>query len=80
MRAAAGLAFAAVLATAMSSYARQSPVRVVRVSPGGVSPQEALETVRAAKAGGDASAWRVEVAPGHYALKRPLTFGPEDSG
>ena len=72
--------FAALLATAAAGCVRQSPVRVVRVSPDGLSPQEALEAVRAARAGGDKSAWRIEVAPGHYTLGRPLEFGPEDSG
>ena len=72
--------FAALLATAAAGCVRQSPVRVVRVSPDGLSPQEALEAVRAARAGGDKSAWRIEVAPGHYTLGRPLEFGPADSG
>ncbi len=50
------------------------------VEPNGLSPQEALETIRAAKAKGDKSAWTVRVKPGHYALKQTLAFTPADSG
>ena len=52
----------------------------IRVSPDGVSPQAALERIRAAKAAGDRSAWTVRVAPGLYALDRTLVFTPADSG
>lgn len=54
--------------------------RTLTVSPDGLSPQQALETIRAAKKGGDTSAWTVEVKPGFYALQEPLVFRPEDSG
>ena len=52
----------------------------VVVSPDGLSPAQALEKIRAAKARGDKSAWTVRVKPGHYALKRTLVFTPADSG
>ena len=54
--------------------------RTLTVSPDGLSPQQALETIRAAKKGGDTSAWTVDVKPGLYTLREPLTFTPEDSG
>ena len=50
------------------------------VSPDGLSPAQALETIRAAKGKGDKSAWTVRVMPGHYVLKRTLVFTPADSG
>lgn len=50
------------------------------VEPGGLTPQAALETIRAAKAKGSAEAWTVRVKPGVYALDRTLTFTPADSG
>jgi len=53
---------------------------VLRVSPDGLSPQEALQAIRAAKAKGDSSAWTVKVAPGRYVLSEPLVMRPEDSG
>ena len=52
----------------------------IRVSPDGISPQAALERIRAAKAAGGQSAWTVRVAPGLYALDRTLVFTPADSG
>lgn len=54
--------------------------RTLTVSPDGLSPQQALETIRAAKKGGDTSAWTVEVKPGFYTLREPLVLRPEDSG
>ena len=54
--------------------------RTLTVAPDGLSPQQALETIRAAKKGGDTSAWTVDVKPGFYPLREPLTFTPEDSG
>ena len=54
--------------------------RTLTVAPDGLSPQQALETIRAAKKGGDTSAWTVDVKPGLYTLREPLTFTPEDSG
>ena len=54
--------------------------RTLAVSPDGLSPQQALETIRAAKKGGDTSAWTVEVKPGFYTLREPLVLRPEDSG
>lgn len=74
-------ALAILLAAAVFGCAdRGASARVIRVTPDGVSPSEAIGRIRAAKASGDRSAWRVEVAPGHYALTAPLTFTPADSG
>ena len=50
------------------------------VEPGGLSPQKALETIRAAKAQGNREAWTVRVRRGHHALKETLVFTPADSG
>ena len=50
------------------------------VEPGGLSPQMALERIRAAKAHGSREAWTVRVRCGHYALKETLVFTPADSG
>ena len=50
------------------------------VSPGGVSPAQALARIRAEKAKGNAEAWTVRVKPGHYALTETLVFTPADSG
>ena len=50
------------------------------VAPGGLTPQGALEKIRAAKVAGDTSAWTVRVKPGVYALDRTLLFTPADSG
>ena len=50
------------------------------VAPGGLTPQGALEKIRAEKAAGDTSAWTVRVKPGVYALDRTLLFTPADSG
>jgi len=46
----------------------------------GLSPQEALLKIRAAKAAGDTDAWKVRVRPGVYSLTETLTFTPADSG
>ena len=50
------------------------------VSPEGMSPQEALFAIRAAKAGGDRGSWTVRVKEGLYTLNETLVFTPEDSG
>lgn len=50
------------------------------VSPRGISPHQALERIRAAKASGDKSAWTIEVQPGLYPFEKPLVFTPADSG
>ena len=50
------------------------------VAPGCLTPQGALEKIRAAKTAGDASAWTVRVKPGVYVLDRTLLFTPADSG
>ena len=50
------------------------------VSPDGMSPQEALLAIRAAKAKGVCGAWTVLVKPGVYTLKETLQFAPCDSG
>lgn len=50
------------------------------VEPGGLSPQGALERIRAAKAKGSGEAWTVRVKGGHYALEKTLVFTPADSG
>lgn len=54
--------------------------RTLEVAPGGLTPQQALEKVRAAKAAGDKGAWTVRVKAGVHALRGTLTFRPEDSG
>lgn len=50
------------------------------VSPGGMSPREALLAIREAKAKGNAGAWTVRVRRGVYFLAEPLVFTPADSG
>ena len=50
------------------------------VEPGGLTPRQALEKVRAAKAAGAAGAWTIRVKAGVYALKETLVFTPVDSG
>ena len=50
------------------------------VSPDGLSPQAALEKIRAAKARGSREAWTVRVKDGRYALAQTLVFTPADSG
>ena len=50
------------------------------VEPGGLSPQGALERIRAAKAKGSGEPWTVRVKGGHYALEKTLVFTPADSG
>ena len=50
------------------------------VEPGGLTPRQALEKVRAAKVAGDAGAWTIRVKAGVYALKETLVFTPADSG
>lgn len=52
----------------------------VVVAPTGMTPQAALEQIRAAKADGSREAWRVVVKPGIYPLRETLTFTPDDSG
>ena len=60
--------------------AGSSAARDLVVSPGGLSPQAALEKIRAAKARGDKSAWTVRVKGGLYTLAEPLVLTPSDSG
>jgi len=50
----------------------------VRVSPVSVTPHQALEAVRAARAKGDESVWTVKVAPGRYEFSEPLVFKAGD--
>ncbi len=50
------------------------------VSPDGLSPHDAILTIRAAKANGDKGAWTVRVKEGLYTLNETLVFTPEDSG
>lgn len=52
----------------------------VVVAPDGLTPQAALEMIRASKAKGNKEAWTVIVKPGIYALAETLTFMPADSG
>ena len=54
--------------------------RTLTVSPKGMTPHAAIETIRAAKAKGDASRWTVRVKRGWYVLDETLVFRPEDSG
>ena len=50
------------------------------VEPGGLTPRQAFEKVRAAKAAGDKGAWTIRVKEGVYTLKDTLVFTPTDSG
>lgn len=50
------------------------------VGEGGLTPQGALEAIRAAKAAGSTEAWTVRVKPGVHTLAQTLAFKPEDSG
>lgn len=50
------------------------------VAPRGLSPQAALERIRAEKAKGNKEAWTVHVKAGHYPLTKTLVFVPADSG
>ena len=68
-----------IMAVAMSVAAAATAKEIV-VSPGGVSPQAAVEQIRAAKRAGDASAWTVRVKKGVYPLKETIVLTPADSG
>ena len=59
---------------------RKPMPKELTVEVGGMTPEGALETIRASKAKGNWSAWTVRVKPGVYVLKKPLAFTPEDSG
>ena len=50
------------------------------VEVGGLTPEQALEKIRAAKAAGDKGAWTVNVRKGYHKLSKTLEFGPGDSG
>ncbi len=50
------------------------------VTPNGPSPEDALQMIRKAKAGGNKEAWTVRVKSGNYLLAKTLTFTPADSG
>jgi len=54
--------------------------KILSVSPDGLSPQAAVERIRAAKRAGDTGAWTVRIAPGVYPLTETIVFRPEDSG
>ena len=73
----AATVIAAILAVAIVTVATGGELVV---SPGGMSPNEALFAIRAAKAKGDAGAWTVRVKRGAYFLAEPLVFTPVDSG
>jgi len=62
------------------SLSTATVARELSVSPEGLSPAEAIRTIRAAKASGERSAWTVHVAPGLYPLTEPLVLTPADSG
>ena len=51
----------------------------LEVAPGGLTPQMALERIRAARERGDGSRWTVRVRAGEYRLTEPLGFLPGDS-
>ena len=68
---------AAILAL---SVATAASAKEIVVAPGGVSPQAAVERIRAAKRTGDTSAWMVRVKKGVYPLKETIVLRPEDSG
>lgn len=69
------MAAAAVFATATSAATNE-----LTVSPGGLTPQAALDRIREAKKAGDKSAWTVNVKKGVYGLDKALVFTPRDSG
>ena len=50
------------------------------VEVGGLTPQQALEKIREAKAKGCKEAWTVNVKKGYHTLSKTLVFKPEDSG
>ena len=59
---------------------RKPEPKELTVEVGGMTPEEALQAVRAAKANGDFCAWTVRVKTGMHVLEKPLAFTPEDSG
>ncbi len=67
----------AVLAAGIVSGAAP---KEMTVATDGMSPNDALLSIRAAKGKGDWSSWTVHVKPGVYVLKEPLVFTPADSG
>ena len=67
----------AVLAAGIVSGAAP---KELTVATDGMSPNDALLAIRAAKGKGDWSSWTVHVKPGVYVLKEPLVFTPADSG
>ncbi len=69
-----------VFATVVSLAAGASIAGELIVEPGGLSPQGALEKIRAAKAAGDKSAWTVRVKAGRYVFSKTLAITPADSG
>ncbi|MDD2455871.1 MAG: hypothetical protein PHE10_06030, partial [Kiritimatiellae bacterium] len=69
-----GAAFYGCLTLAVMVHAGQ-----VVVEPDGMTPNAALERIRAEKAKGNQEAWSVIVKPGIYALTETLTFTPADS-
>lgn len=50
------------------------------VEVGGITPQQAIEKIRAAKKSGDKSAWVVRVKKGIHRIDKTLVFTPDDSG
>ena len=50
----------------------------LRVTPGGLTPQGAVDAVRFARASGDTAPWTIRVAKGTYPLVKPLALGPGD--
>ena len=60
----------------LSLVALQAGAGELQVAPDGLSPHAALETIRAAKAKGDASAWTVKAA----CCMRRTVFFPLPSG
>jgi hypothetical protein len=65
----------AVTALTLGALAGEMTVEV-----GGLTPEQALEKIRAAKAAGNKEAWTINVKKGYHTLSKTLVFTPEDSG
>jgi hypothetical protein len=64
-----------VASLALGGYAGELTVEV-----GGLTPQQALEKIRQAKASGNKESWTVNVKKGYHTLSKALEFTPADSG
>ena len=68
-----------VAAVAFSLAAAVAPAGEVRVSPGGLSPAEAVARIRRERPAGDTSVWTVRIGAGEHFLPETLTLTPADS-